>query len=219
MDQIKQPTESFVEQHYPVLAVVVAITLVILAGLFVLWPQYQRLQTSGVLQHDAATERLAQERDYLNNLKIMETNFNQLDAKSLRLMDTIVPEQQSVARLFEEMELAFSANGFSLQSINLIDTTDSQLDSLVVENNTVDVAAAQTESVSGAGSAVSRPSDVQIINVTINVTTENVGYDNFKSMLTYLEQYERVIDLDTLSYSGAESSYTFVFNMYQRSIN
>lgn len=221
MNHADAPIQSFMDRNFRGLAGLIVLGIVVISGFLLLWPQYQRLQTSGVLQYRQTVEHLSRDRQYLNELQTMQTNFNNLDTKSLRLLNTIIPTEQSTARLFEELELAFNDYGFTVQSINLADLSASQLQvDGSVQNNTAEPADSRPESTGAAPVSESNFNsdlkNVTVTRVTINVIAPNMGYDHFKSMLAFLEQYERVINLETLSYTGASDRYTFVFNMYQQ---
>ena len=214
MDNITESSERFIDRHYRLIAWLVVIGLLLLGGVSLLWPQYQRLQSSGVLQHSAAQERLSLNQGYLADLQTMEMNYEDLDTRSLRLLDTIVPVQQPGTRLYEEFELVFANSDLELQTITISVpelTTDEELAELA-EGNTIDMVETDQSTIATG------LDDIVIATITLNVTAEDGSYEEFKRVLQFIEQYEHVLDLDTVTYGSSAGAYTFVLTTYQRKV-
>lgn len=213
-----ETTKTFLAKYYRYLVIVIGLLIIGGGSFFLLWPQYQSLQQSGVLEYEAAVNTLESRQQYLSSLQVMENNYQVLDQRLIRSIDTVLPANQKSVILFEELELLLEGSGLIVQSMNIAPVADPT--ATQITNNIGDpVAAIDDPSVVADPSEIAKASlssDIQKLSLTVNVTTGGSGYMHFKEFLQQLESYEHLLELESISFSPSTAGSTFVFNTYQR---
>lgn len=189
---------------------VVALGLVVLVSLlgiqFLLLPQYNILQQSGVLQYQQVKTTLANRQAYVEQLKTMDQNYQQLDQRMLRTVDNILPSDFSDVDLFTELSQLFQQTNLSVQSINIASTSGSGA-----------ATAAATTTTKTATPAATVSSTYDILQVTVNVSAGTTAtYGDFKNLLVKLENYPHLINIDSMTYAPGKTAYTLIFTTYRR---
>lgn len=192
----------------------------VLGTVFLLWPQYQSLQTSGVLEYKSAVTTLESRQQYLQNLKLMETNYRELDKRLLRSMNNVLPEHQDSVLLFEEIETLLTEANLQVQSMNIAASASVQATTADVPQAADNTQLLESENLDGETNTVTAQpklaNNIERMTVTVNVTSKNNSYANFKEFLVSLEQYNHLIELESMSFSPATNGTTLVFTTYQQ---
>ncbi|MDP3970355.1 MAG: hypothetical protein Q8P90_01510 [bacterium] len=192
---------SFLEK-YNKLLILVIVVLIGSVGIFALLvPQFYSLSTSGVLEYKETEEKVVKRQQYLVDLQMMKRNFEELDFRIFRLIDTILPPQQESARLFEELELFFADTNIEIKSINI-----------AAVNEPVATEATNRDTAKPYNS-----DDIIQLSLTVNVDATAASYEDFKDVLIKIEEYDHLLELESLVYAPENSAYTFTFITYQRS--
>lgn len=191
-----------------------------IGGVFLLWPQYQSLQTSGVLEYKSAVTTLESRQQYLQNLKLMETNYRNLDKRLVRSMNNVLPEHQDSVLLFEEIESLLAEADLQVQSMNIAASASAQATTADVPQVADNTQLLESENLDAETDVVSPQSKlantIERMTVTVNVTSKNNSYASFKEFLVSLERYNHLIELESMSFSPATSGTTLVFTTYQQ---
>lgn len=215
-----ETTNSFLGKYYFYLAISIVVAIFALGGVFLLWPQYQSLQNSGVLEYKSAVSTLESRQRYLQNVKSMEKNYAELDKRLLRSMNTVLPSDQESVILFEELELLLADANLDVQSMNIAasasteatnaDIPKTEDDTQLLEDENMDAA----ENITKTQPALAK--NIERINVTVNIKSNSNTYASFKQFLTSLEQYNHLIELEAVSFSPNTQGTTLVFATYQQ---
>lgn len=188
----------WLERSYGYVAlVVVGVVTVVIANWFI-WPQYQRMQSAGILQYRDITQLLDQRRAYITDLQTMEREYAALDHRITRAIDVALPGNYADGPVYVEVEQLLGGTDFIVQSVN------------VAVNATIDP--------TGAVVATNPIYEVVTLSVNISAVDATVTYDDFKELLRRIEQYPHLLNLETLTYSPGTSGYTFVLKTYQRNV-
>lgn len=215
-----ETTNTFLGKYYLYLAISVVIGIFAIGGVFLLWPQYQSLQTSGVLEYKSAVTTLESRQQYLQNLKLMEANYRKLDKRLVRSMNNVLPEHQDGVLLFEEIESLLAQADLQVQSMNIAASASVQATTTGVPQAADNTQLLESENldaeINTASTQATLTDNIERMTVTVNVTSQNNSYANFKEFLVSLEQYNHLIELESMSFSPATSGTTLVFTTYQQ---
>jgi hypothetical protein len=202
--------------YYWATAVFVVIGFVFWQWLFL--PQYNALQTSGVLQHTQLLATIAQREQYLRDLETMQNNFLGLDHRLLRDLPIVLPADYATTTVFSEIEQLFSDTNLSVSSINVstlgitVAPSDEPIDELT-----------PLEDTTPAGL-----NDIyEAVSITINVAANrpagtpadedvSLSYADFKAVLRRIEQHRHLFNLEQIVYSPTTSSLTLILKTYQQ---
>ncbi|EKD78773.1 MAG: hypothetical protein ACD_41C00270G0003 [uncultured bacterium] len=172
------------------LGVVGAITVVV-ANWFI-WPQYQRMQSAGILQYRDITHVLEQRRAYIADLAVMQQEYEALDHRITRAVDLALPGDYVAGPVYIEVEQLLQGTDYTVQSVNVaVDAVSST-------------------------STTSAVYDIVTLSVNISAADAEVSYNDFKTLLSRIERYPHLLNLETLTYTPGTNAYTFVLKTYQR---
>lgn len=215
-----ETTNSFLGKYYFYLAISIVVAIFALGGVFLLWPQYQSLQNSGVLEYKSAVSTLESRQRYLQNLKSMESNYTELDKRLLRSMNNVLPTHQDSVILFEELELLLTEADLEVQSMNIAASASPEATSADIPQTVDDTQLLESESAdTSENNPKAKPAlakNIERINVTVNIKSNSNTYASFKQFLTSLEQYNHLIELEAVSFSPDTQGTTMVFATYQQ---
>lgn len=181
---------SWLERSYGYVALgMFGVIAVVMTNWFI-WPQYQRMQSAGILQYRDMTVVLDQRRAYIQDLAVMQQEYEQLDQRIVRAIDLALPEEYADGPVYAEVEQLLQGTPYSIQSVNI--------------------------AVSGETETADPIYEVVTLSLNISAVNGTASYDDFKTLLARLEQYPHLLNLESLTYSPGTSAYTFVLKTYQR---
>ncbi len=206
MQLTTEKTRSFLDQYYVHIAITMVVVIII-GGFFVLlWPQYQSLQQSGVLEYQEAVNTLETRQKYLGQLEAMEKNFTNTDTRVLRTIEKVLPSYRPSVATFQEIELFLEQEGFVVTAINVATKADTP--STPADVYAVDVADKEPASEFG--------DEVQALSITVGIESASFTYAGFKNFLTTLEEYEHLLELSSISFGTETNGANLVFTTYQQ---
>lgn len=221
MQLTTETTNSFLGKYYWYIALAVVVSVFGFGGFFLLWPQYQSLQNSGVLEYQSAVNTLKTRQQYLFDLQTMTEHYNELDQRLVRSIDLVLPEYRDTEIVFEELELLFANSGVKIQSMNIAssaETAAAEIEAASSEEEPVLTEVAETTTEISAD-PVAALKNIEKINVTVNLASQQSSYEQFKTFLTTLEQHDHLIELESMAFSPTTEGMTLVFSTYQQTIN
>lgn len=168
-----------------------------LGAMLLVWPQYQTVQSSAVVQYQTEQAAVQQRKNYLQDLQLMQKNYDQLDKRIVQTVQSVAPTNYDSALAFAEIETLLQKSHFSVQSINV-----------------VGAAAATTATTTTSASAANAATNFNTIQVTVNLGSHSLNYQEYKTFLLNLENYQHLVDLASLTYSPGSDSLALVFKMY-----
>lgn len=178
------------------------VLLVLVFGyFFILQPKISGISTNNEdLTAINAKNQAAQ--DLAKNVKALTQSFGTLEAsrnEDLKKLHSIVPRGEQLAELFVLAEKLAQRRGFSLNSLDV---------SSSAENTTEIKTAVGSEATTDSASAVSQ--ELESLSITMMVAQTETSpsaepYLAFKNYLNDLESTVRLLDIESVSFSGAES--------------
>lgn len=208
MNDNSEKIKALLNKYFLAIQISVVVVLFGIGTYMLLLPEYGRLKESGVLEHQAALDALHNRQQYLTELTVMEEDFKQVDTRIFDWMATILPTEQPTNRLFEELELLANDSGFIIQSIALSEDVSTGVSTTPADENSIDDATRKPVS--------EFSKDIKIVHVTLNLASSTASYDSFKRMLALIEQYDHLIDLESISYSADTQAFTLLLRTYQK---
>ena len=157
---------------------------------FFIWPQYERMQSAGTLQYRNMTTVLEQRRTYIQDLATMQQEYAELDQRIIRAIDVTLPQDYSNAPVYAEVEQLLQGTSYTIQSVNVAVAGETDTDNPIYE--------------------------IVTLSLNISAASESVSYDDYKALLSRIEQYPHLLKLESLTYNSGSAAYTFVLKTYQR---
>lgn len=196
MNNRSEQLNKFLERYYGYILVgVLGLVLVLMLNFFI-WPQYQTMQSAGILQYRNSTDTVAQRRSYLQQLQQMEIEYKELDQRVFRAIDIALPTEYSKGPAFAEIEHLLDGTSFKVENVNIV------ADPVIIAADTT--------------TAVSNVYEPVTVSLNISASGEAVNYEEFKTLLRRVEQNPHLMNLESMIYTPDTSAYTFVLKTYQR---
>lgn len=202
MTMFNKLNTSFIDKYFIALTISTILIIGGIGTLVLLWPQYKSIQVTTNNNYTSTENAVAQRQQYLNDLQIMQNNYENLDQRMLRDVDTILPPDQDTSALFQEMQLLFNTTNFKVTSINVAEQAP---------DKKVDKTAKTTEMVPQD----TLPPDVKTLQISVSITTPYLSYNQFKEFLSYIERYDHLLNLKAINYSPNSTDLTLLFTTYQ----
>ncbi len=201
MNSRSEQFNKFLEHYYSyILAIVLGVVFLAMLNFFI-WPQYQTMQSAGILQYRTSADVVAQRRNYLTQLQTMKTEYESLDKRIVRSIDLALPTEYSEGPVYAEIEHLLDGTKFTIDTVNIVTNSSTA---------TLDAAGATTEVVTN---------DVYeevLLSLNVVAIDSSTSYADFKTLLQHIEQNPHLMNLDSVIYTPDNSSYTLVLKTYQR---
>lgn len=203
--------------YYWALAVFLLVGFIFWQGVLV--KQYDSLQNSGVLGHEQLLSAIAERKQYLLDLQIMEDNYLALDHRLLRDLPVVLPSDYAAADVFSEIDQVFFGTGLTVQSVNI--STLGQATNLI--ESVID---GEGDTISPETPLAGLNTVYEIVLVTVNATVEPppgaedsesaaLAYADFKQVLRRIERQRHLLNLEQIVYDPTASNYTLILKTYQ----
>ena len=213
-------TEHRWEKWFPLLALVVFAAVLVVGGMVVVVPQYDHLQHTREHVYSQNVSAVNEREMYIADVEEIASRYADIDQRTYRVMDRIIPPAQNTSLLFEELDRFFSDS--DLQLVGVTVTSGGS----VATSQTDASEAAEDEADNGFDfgalsgdvpvETVIESSDVETIQLSLNIVAPSGSYEEFKQMLEVIEAYPRVMDLASISFTAGTDAYTLVINTYQQ---
>ncbi len=179
-------------EHYYGYILAVVFSVFVLSGFYwIVLPQYYSVQNTSQIVYNQSAAMLAERQQYLTDLQAMEAHYKTIDKNLLIYMHNILPEVVP-EMTFAEIEAIIRQSKFSIQSINIAPLEAKSADATSLETSRL----------------------YSVTQVTVNISSTDTSYTNFKELMQTLENSAQLIELDTLSYNPQASDYTLTFKLY-----
>ncbi len=153
-------------------------------------------------------------QDLAKNVKALTQSFGTLEAsrnEDLKKLQSIVPQGEQLAELFVLAEKLAQRRGFSLNSLDVSSSAEN-----TIETKTAVGSEAKTESTSTVSKELESLSITMVVAQT-EASPNSEPYLAFKSYLNDLESTVRLLDIESVSFSGSDSgllSMSFTIKTY-----
>lgn len=204
---IREALNAFFTRYYYLCVLSICVFVALLGWLFLLKGEYANIQESGLVDLQTATAALEKRQAYVHDLEQMSAAYDELNREQLRQLSAVLPED------VDEISLMNVMYGFAAEAHVSILSID-----VVLTGNAAKIAASQTAQTNLDAAAASAPlvsnKEVNIANVTMNVSPENNSYANFKAFLETLDRFVPVLNLRQMTYSPDTTSYALQLETY-----
>ena len=225
MQTTNQPPRiiDWINQHFGLVSLGVLLSVIGIGSYVILWPQYVHVRDVSYRNYAVGAGAVNELQADVDEIAAIVKDYEAMDKRSYRLMDRVIPPAQESSQLFEEFEQFFKDSPFQLVSINVTSTSTPAIEpgSEVVVEPAAEFNFGELADQTAAESVDEHLSDmgVDTIQLSLNVQGGNGTYQEFKDMLNQIEQYTRILDLETVTFSSGNNSYTLVITTYQQSSN
>ncbi len=203
MNKRSEQLNKLLERYYLYVSVGLVGLITILMLNFLIWPQYQVMQSSGVLQYQNIIDVVAQRKAYLQQLQAMQADYESIDRRVVRAIDIALPDAYTEGPVYTEVEQLFNGTQFFLESINV---STGSTTGTTTTTDTVDASASSADAV------------YQEVTLSINISAIDgtSSYADYLELLRHIEQSPHLMNLESVSYTPGSSAYTLVLKTYQR---
>lgn len=203
--KFEQPSPLLLLANQNMWMILGGIMLVIFAlgYFFVLQPQISSIVTSNASLNDINVKDQAAQ-DLAANIETLTKSFNNLEASrnsDLQKLHSIVPQGEQLAELFVLAEKLAQRRGMSLNSID-VSSLVTNTAKPVVDKSALNPEAAATKTATADQKLQAMSINMAVAQIEANPNTD--VYTEFKSYLDDLESSVRLLDIESVSFSGAE---------------
>lgn len=186
--ELRTQFHTLLNRWYRWIAAVVLVVVLLLGWVVFLQDGYRELRDSGIGGYQATVERLNDRQAHLDQLRTMEKEYSQLEQERLRHIDYVLPQTLDATAVIADLSTFAATAGVRVMNIDVVRSSE----------------VAATDSI------------VRTAVITLNVQTTDGSYDQLKRLLSALETYTPVLDLETLSYTPGNTSYALQLRTYYR---
>ena len=179
----------------------IVVVVLIVGGLWVLYPKYDSIRKKGLLTYDSKKLELQQRTEYLKKIDSMLEQYRTVQPSDVALANLILPDEQQIPELFVMLDQLGRDLGVKVSRIAF----------------SIQPAAAPV-----AGQAVSAKTAGQVerLGITLGIDfTESVSYGKYKEILKGIEQNIRILDLNNASFDASQKSMTLNLSTYYLETN
>jgi hypothetical protein len=176
----------------------IAIVVLVVGGLWVLYPKYDSIRSNGILSYDSKKLALQNRNEHLSQINNMLKLYHELDKNDVDTANLVLPGESQIPELFvmmdqlgRDMDLRVSRIAFSGQG--------------------------QTVATASPGIATTPATGGQLkrLGITLGLDYgDGISYGRFKEILSTLEQNIRIMDLNNVSYDASQQAITLNLNTY-----
>lgn len=198
--EIRKPSQLLqtLNDHFDAFLIGAVVIIFALAYVTVIRPKYQSTITA-IKDNIASQEKIyLDQKTRLSNLKVAASLYEQIKKNQLgdvRKVNAVLPDEYVKERLFGEMEEIVSKSGFLLGSLN-ISREEIGKDSLAGINSLGE----------GLPKAIGR--------VQISMSVGAIDYNGLKNLLLVLEKNNRLLDIQSVSFSPEGKTVNLVLFTY-----
>jgi len=165
-------------KHTTLIILICLLILLTLGGYFLCWPKYQEFKGKKV-EIETKDEEIGLKEEYLSNLEILSEKLSTYE-EQLSKIDSALPEDPSVAALFNFFQKTSSENGLILTDIDV------------------------SELFSSGDSAQDQESSGERIQKMSFSLSVGGSYSAFKNFLSAVYKNSRLIEIKSISFSSSE---------------
>lgn len=186
--EFRTQLHALLDRWYRWIAAVVLVVVLLLGWMVFLQDGYRELRDSSIGGYQETVERLNDRQAHLQQLRTMEEEYSRLEQERLRHIDYVLPRSIDATAMIADLSTFATAAGVRVMNIDVVRSAeDTAMDSVV-----------------------------RTAVITLNVQTPDGSYDQLKQLLSALETYTPVLDLETLAYTPGNTSYALQLRTYYR---
>lgn len=199
-------------KYYNFINIFLILAIIALGAFFMLRPKYQAAKAS--MDLGAATDELFLAQSELNKLDEILKAYSEIADTDKEKIVKMIPDQESMEKLFPLMEAVVARNGLILASLK-VEEEKAQFANIPVQ--------AEEEGGTPAEAAASQPVQEEeplppeVVKVKISMTIGGTEYKSLKSLLKTLENSLRIMDVTKMDFKDGEESTLEVISYYLKS--
>lgn len=191
--EIRNKTLIIINRFYIIIAVFLVIAILTLGYLLTFNKEYNKIKSLGTVDYQKKINELESKKSNLAQIEKVYDSYKKISQEEIKKLSIMLPPEKDVPSLFIEMEALAKESGLALNSID------------VAQAGAVSITAGVAE-----GSAT-----LNIKKLNINLKIQGIdSYDRLKLFLGNVEKSIRILDLNSLSYSPAQDSYSISLVTY-----
>lgn len=193
---ILQRLRAMYINYFAYWAWLVVATILLLGGVAVIYPTWQYIQSTGAFRYLQLSETQKAKEAELNQLKIMHDQLLALNQSQLLYLEDTLPDAITPVQLMEQVANSFSSQGYTVQSIDVVD--------------------AKTKATTSTGTAATTTKvipGVRELQLTVNITGD-ASYQGLKDFLQVISSSNPILELYAVSYSTERKSFSIVLTTY-----
>ncbi|MFH1781212.1 MAG: hypothetical protein ABH835_01195 [Patescibacteria group bacterium] len=215
----KVTLNEFLNKYYLLIAVLLVLIILGIAGALIIYPQYTNLMTVRDEQLTTSEIDLKEKTTYLESLKQMQANYEDLNKENFRNFDKVMLTEEEIPWLFARIESVIEAANMTLLNISYVKEAktlasqdqppeDLGEEEIITEEPLLDATGLPITS------SVKLPPGVGAINVNITVSSDNDNWESFKKIMTILEMNIELFEVKNITYSAGQADYSLSFDTY-----
>ncbi len=180
------------------IAIVGSLLLSALVLFLYVWPQWNRVGLGKEFDNEALLRDLRSKEQVHQQLKALRANLESIPEEQLETIGVILPQQQLVPELMNQLETVARTSGVNLASVNITEVQEADTRS-----------ARQRLQQPNAASA---NSGVKTLRIQIDITA--FRYQNFERFIENLQANARIMDIQRLTFRSDSETHTVFLHTY-----
>lgn len=198
-ESTSQRLKALYIQYFSYWAWLVVVAILALGGIGVIYPTWQYIQSTGAFGYLQLVETQKARETELSQLKVMHQQLLSLNQSQLLYLEDTLPDSITPVQLMEQVANSFSGQGYTVQSIDVVDAKAKVTGTTAPVANT---AATQTI-IPG----------VKELQLTVNITGD-ASYQGLKDFLEVISSSNPILELYSVSFSAERKSFSIVLTTY-----
>lgn len=191
--EIRNKTLIIINRFYIIIAVFLVIAILILSYLLTFNKEYNKIKSLGTVDYQKKINELESKKSNLAQIEKVYDSYKKISQEEIEKLSIMLPPEKDVPSLFIEMEALAKESGLAL--------------------NSIDVAQAGAVSITAGVAEGSATLNMKKLNINLKIQGID-SYDRLKLFLGNVEKSIRILDLNSLSYSPAQDSYSISLVTY-----
>ncbi len=193
--QIKNSINIFLNRYFSVVALAAAIVILVLGGLFLIFPKYKQIDNNIKLADKKESLNYAKRQKYLSQLKELKAEYQKINQDDIKKIKIMLPKTNNREELLAEIEKMILKNGFLLTNLRVedVDAKQKNIAGAAKKNNKNNKNLVKTAAIS-------------INKVKINMNVIGTDYGGLKKLLGVVENNLRLMDIVNLSFNPGDKT-------------
>lgn len=202
-NQIMSTIKEITTEHFRFLVAIIIVIIFAIGWTVLISPKYELIQNNGALYYRRSVKKLEGQKQYLEQLKQLEKDYQDLNHESLKNLEYILPTEKDTAALLSQLETLAKDNDLDVITIDV-----SAPDTETTQKKAADIQNEQEELTRKFSNE-----DIKTLNIALSVT----GIDSYMELRQFVEEIEknmRLLDLKAFQYQSGQEVYAFDLTTY-----
>ena len=205
----KASLNEYLNRYYAYFAIVLVLLILALGGVFLVYPQYQKLRIVQEEQLSSSEYDLLQKTQYLQGLREMEENFSEQNISYYRNIDKVIFSESDFPLLFTRLENITDSVGMQIVNLNYAPLAEE--DTTKAKNKIEDALEEET-----VKKATKLPNGINKLSVNMTVQSPEKNWPAFKNLINTLDMNIQLLEIENIAYSPGTETYSLSFFVYYK---